>query len=55
MPIPLLAAKDPVRFWSYVLTGLERVRPGVGDRARILLHALPSPGAAAVRDRSRSL
>jgi LuxR family maltose regulon positive regulatory protein len=46
---------DPVRFWSYVLAALEMVRPGIGESARALLHALPPPGAAAVGDRSRLL
>jgi len=46
---------DPVRFWSYVLAALERVRPGSGESARTLLQGLSAPGAAAVRDRSRWL
>jgi len=46
---------DPLRFWSYVLAALEMVRPGIGESAGSLLHALPSPGAAAVSVRSRSL
>ena len=46
---------DPVRFWSYVLAALERVRPGTSESARALLQALPSPGVGAVRDRSRVL
>jgi LuxR family maltose regulon positive regulatory protein len=40
---------DPVRFWSYVLAALERVRPGTTQSAKALLHGLSRIGAAAGR------
>jgi LuxR family maltose regulon positive regulatory protein len=43
---------DPVRFWSYVLAALERVRPGSGQSARALLSGFSQPGTSAGRDRS---
>jgi LuxR family maltose regulon positive regulatory protein len=46
---------DPVRFWSYVLAALERVRPGTTQSAKALLHGLSRPGAAAGRDRGGSM
>ena len=46
---------DPVRFWSYVLAAVDGVRAGAADSARILLQALPSPGAARARDRGSAL
>lgn len=30
---------DPVRFWSYALAALQRVRPGSGEGDKALLHA----------------
>ncbi|MFN2291733.1 MAG: LuxR C-terminal-related transcriptional regulator [Anaerolineae bacterium] len=41
---------DPVRFWSYVLAAVDSAWAGTAESARALLHALPSPGAAAARD-----
>jgi LuxR family maltose regulon positive regulatory protein len=46
---------DPVRFWSYVLAALERVRPGSTQSAKALLHGLSRPGTTSGRDRSGSI
>jgi LuxR family maltose regulon positive regulatory protein len=34
---------DPLRFWAYVLTALDRSRPGVATQALSDLHAEPAP------------
>ncbi len=34
---------DPTRFWTYVIAALQRVRPGVGEQALILLDTPRSP------------
>jgi LuxR family maltose regulon positive regulatory protein len=31
------ADSDPARFWRYVVTALDRVRPGIGELAGALL------------------
>jgi hypothetical protein len=39
---------DPALFWTYVLTALQRARPGVGARALALLHSPQPPPIEAV-------
>lgn len=34
---------DPVLFWTYVITAVQRIQPGVGDRTLALLHAPQLP------------
>jgi len=34
---------DPSRFWTYVITALNTLHPGVGETPLTLLHASPSP------------
>src|SRR5439155_3816128 len=35
--------QDPVTFWTYVLTALDRVAPGVAEGALVILQAGPAP------------
>ena len=46
---------DPVRFWSYLLSAVDTVRPRSAETAQALLGASSRPGAAVGRGRSRSL
>src|SRR5215472_4782225 len=34
---------DPIRFWTYVITALNTLHPGVGETALALLYASPPP------------
>ncbi len=42
------ADNDPVRFWTYVLTALNMVQPGIGDDALALLRAPQPPSIEAI-------
>jgi ATP/maltotriose-dependent transcriptional regulator MalT len=39
---------DPARFWRYVATALDQVRPGVGERVEVLLGGAEPPPLEAV-------
>src|SRR5207302_8202899 len=39
---------DPLRFWMYVITALNRLHPGVGENPLTLLQATPSASIESV-------